>query len=281
VIPAGARTSVLRWFAQRGLTPTVIWEMFLHEEAFGNWGEIDDDLRARFGDDEANAFEAAIRAHQERDRHRMVSSSNVNYEAEPALMAIPAPWFLNAIEYAIRDSVGYAPFDSVNEINRIFAKVGASYRFSFSGQAEWHGDTGVYEQVLNPALNALADARLAGCASEFHAALNHLKGGTEKDREDAVEESGKAVESAMKVLLDAHGVTRQGNETAFPLFELLVTHSVCPREADNATLGAARIRNNLGAHGTGSTPRVVPDGVPELAVNAAATAIRYLADQLP
>jgi hypothetical protein len=85
----------------------------------------------------------------------------------------------------------------------------------------------------------------------------------------------------MKVLLDAHKITRTGNETAFPLFELLVTNSVCPREADSAVLGAARVRNNLGAHGTGAHPRVIPPGVPELAVNAAATAIRYLADLLP
>ncbi len=85
----------------------------------------------------------------------------------------------------------------------------------------------------------------------------------------------------MKVLLDARGVSRTGKETAFPLFGLLVSHNICPSEADNAVLGAARIRNNLGGHGTGATPRVVPDGVPELAVNAAATAIRYLADLLP
>ena len=181
----------------------------------------------------------------------MSAVSGVNYAAEPALMAIPAPWFLSAAEYAVALNSRYGIDPAlVDEINATFQKIGASYRFSYSGQAEWHGDTGVYEHVLTPALDALSDPRLAGCASEFHAALSHLTAGTAKDREDAVEESGKAVESAMKVLLDARSVSRKGNEAAFLLFELLVNNGLCPREADNALLGAARLRNNLGGHGT-------------------------------
>ncbi|HJQ52087.1 MAG TPA: hypothetical protein VJ838_16435, partial [Gaiellaceae bacterium] len=216
-IPTGARTALLSWFAGHGVGATVIWETFLQREAFGSWQEIDEDVRARFGDDEADAFATAMNAHFERERHRMVAAGGVNYDAEPALKALPAPWFVNALEYALAfGGYGGVNFDGVKEINRVFQKVGASYRFGFDGQAQWHGDPGVYEQVLNPALAALADARLAGCASEFHAALRHLTAGTEKDREDAVEESGKAVESAMKVVLDSHSVARQGNETAFP-----------------------------------------------------------------
>ena len=76
-------------------------------------------------------------------------------------------------------------------------------------------------------------------------------------------------------------MTLEGKETAFPLFELMVTSGICPREADHAVLGAARLRNVQGGHGTGAQPRVVTPGVPELAVHAAATAIRYLAALLP
>jgi hypothetical protein len=81
--------------------------------------------------------------------------------------------------------------------------------------------------------------------------------------------------------VDERGVTRTGKEAAYALFGLLVGGGVCPAEAENAVLGVAKIRNNMGAHGTGASPRVVPSGVPELAVNTAASAIRYLADQLP
>jgi hypothetical protein len=279
-VPTGARRSIFSWFQGQGISTTIIWETFLREEALGTWQELEEDLRARFGDQEADAFTTAMKAHFRRDGQRIVHSAMVNPLAEPALLALPAPWFLNGVEYALR-MIQYDQFGGVNEINRVFQKVGASYRFDYSGNAEWHGDTGVHEAVIRPALDALGDPRLAGCASEFHPALNHLRGGTAKDREDAVEESGKAVESAMKAVLDARKVKRTGKEAAYALFDRLVDNGVCPREAENAVLGAARIRNNLGAHGTGALPRVIPDGVPELAVNSAATAIRYLADQLP
>jgi hypothetical protein len=88
----------------------------------------------------------------------------------------------------------------------------------------------------------LADPRLAGCAPEYHAALNHMRGGTAKDQEVVIDESGKAVESALNVLLGERGVTLTGKETAFPLFKLLVDNGICPQEADNAVLGVARIR---------------------------------------
>ncbi len=281
-IPHGARQSILVTLQTHlGISPTMVWETFLHQEAFGTWQEIDNDLRARLGDDTADEFDAAMRAHWERDRHRMAARSGVNYDAEPALMALPAPFFLTAIEHVLTRPHTIVEPAALTAINNALNKVGASYRFDWRGQADWHGDPGVREAVVQPALAALADPRLTGCASEYHAALNHMRGGTAKDLEDVVEESGKAVESAMKVLLDERGVTRTGKETAFPLFDMLVDNGICPREADNAVLGVARIRNNLGGHGTGAQPRVLPDGIPELAVNTAATAIKYLADQLP
>jgi hypothetical protein len=279
-IPTGARTSILSWFGAHGFSPTTIWETSLREEAFGAWGEIDDDIRSRFGDEEADVFAAEMTKHWEREKRRMAFAGGVNYDAEAALQAIPAPWFLNAVEYSLKRA-RYNLVDGVNEINRVCNKVGASYRFSFTGEAAWHGDAGIHDAVIRPALDALGDTRLAGCASEFNAALAHLRGGTAKDLEDAIEESGKSVESAMKVLLDERGVTRTGKEAAYALFGLLVGGGVCPAEAENAVLGVAKIRNNMGAHGTGASPRVVPSGVPELAVNTAASAIRYLADQLP
>ena len=281
-IPQGARRAILTVLQNGGSSPTTVWQLFLHNETFDRWDEIYDDIAARLGEEASQEFENAMTAFRIRDKHRMWANPGVNYDADPALLALPAPYFLTAVEYALVSLRGGAyGIQVMNEINAALNKVGASYRLDFNGQACWHGDTGVHDQVVRPALDALADPRLAGCASEYHAALNHMRGGTAKDLEDVIEESGKAVESAMKVVLDEHGVTRTGKETAFPLFKMLVDNGICPQEADNAVLGVARIRNNLGGHGTGAQPRVLPDGTPELAVNSAATAIKYLAEQLP
>jgi hypothetical protein len=281
-IPNGARTTILMAVNQRtGMSPTHVWETFIRKEALGTWQEIDEDIRARMGNEAADAFGLAMKQHRERDRNRMHGMPGVNYDAEPALQALPAPFFLTAMEYAFHAYGGVVQPDLLNEVNNALNKVGASYRFDWSGNADWHGDKGIHDAVVKPALAALADPRLAGCASEYHAALNHMRAGTAKDLEDAIEESAKAVESAMKVLLDARKVKRTGKEAAHALFQLLVDKGICPPEADNAVLGAARFRNNLGGHGTGAQPRVLPDGVPDMAVNSAATAIKYLADLLP
>jgi hypothetical protein len=85
----------------------------------------------------------------------------------------------------------------------------------------------------------------------------------------------------MKVLIDERHVSRTGKETARPLFDLLRDNGIVEAEADNAVLGAARIRNQWGGHGAGATPRTPPPGLAALAVHAAATAIAYLSARLP
>ena len=171
-----------------------------------------------------------------------------------------------------------APLDY---LNGLFARRQINYRFTEDGRAEWHGDEGAYRQIIRPALNALDDDRLDGCRDEFEAALGHLRAGTAKDREDAIEEAGKAVESAMKVVLAARGVERTGNETAEPLWNLLRANDIVPAKTKDAILAPSRLRNEYGGHGAGEAVREIPEGIPELAVRSAAGAVAYLAARLP
>ncbi|MES1246189.1 MAG: hypothetical protein ABUS54_00770 [Actinomycetota bacterium] len=130
-------------------------------------------------------------------------------------------------------------------------------------------------------MDALTDPRLAGAEAEFEQAMQHLRDGSEKDIEDAIDEAAKSVEGAMKVLLDAHGVDLTGKETAWPLFGVLTKSVIVEAEAENAVLGAARVRNEWGGHGAGASPRATPPGLAELAVHGAASAVTYLASRLP
>jgi hypothetical protein len=127
----------------------------------------------------------------------------------------------------------------------------------------------------------LEDSRLDGCRQEFEAALGHLRSGTPKDYEDAIEEAGKAVESAMKVALDAHSVVRSGSETAEPLWNLLRDSGITAPKTKDAILSTSRVRNEYGGHGQGQHVRQIPGGITELAVRAAASAIAYLGSLLP
>ena len=181
-ITDGARKALLAWFVNHGLTLDQIWGFVITNELYGTWDEMYDDMRSRFDPAEADVFKQAMDEHFRRQNKQRVSQPTLN--AEPALLSIPAPLFLDALEHASKaiGMFGITPFDTVNEINRVFTKIGANYQFNYNGQAEWHGDAGTYETVIHRVLDASTDPRLTGVASEYHAALSHLRNGTEKDR---------------------------------------------------------------------------------------------------
>jgi hypothetical protein len=127
----------------------------------------------------------------------------------------------------------------------------------------------------------LGDARLAGARTEYEDALAGLRVGKQKSLEDAIEESAKAVESTMKVLIDETGLQRTGKETADPLIKILSAGAVVPRHVDQLLFAAARIRNAAGGHGAGGTPRHTPQDLATACVAAAGVAISYLGNKFP
>jgi hypothetical protein len=164
----------------------------------------------------------------------MSSVAGKDYAAEPALKCIPVPFFLDVIEDGTRlqaeSWTGSIP-STIDEVNRLFKRRGIFYQMQ-SMRIQWVGDPGLHHGVVKPALEVLSDQRLVGAAAEFSAALAHLRAGSLKDREDAIDEAAKSVESAMKAVCDAHGIQRKGNETADPLFKLLDDGGVAVHEAD-------------------------------------------------
>ncbi len=208
---------------------------------------------------------------------------------------VPAPHYLDYLELALEkyardraivqvdyiDIIEDPRIAPIGYLNELFAARRIDYRFDENGRARWHGDAGAYCEIIRPALDALDDDRLAGARQEFESALGHLRSGTPKDQEDAIEEAGKAVESAMTVLLDSHRVTRSGNETAEPLWNLLRENEIIPPKTNDAVLSTSRLRNEYGGHGQGAEIREIPVGIPALAVRSAAATIAYLAELLP
>jgi len=281
-IPVGVRSSILSIVAGEGVSPTWMWQAFLRHWGYRMWQEIIDDIRERMGDEQAAEFQTPIAVALQKDKDRWYAAPGKDYLAEPALLALPEPMFLDAVEFGLKHIGPYAGGNPlVKEINALFARRGIYLRFDDWGNASWVGDPGNYGMVIEPALAALGDARLQGARGEFEAALRHLRGGSHKDLEDAIEEAGKSVESVMKVLLDEKGVTRSGRDTAFPLFDLLRDNAIVEAEADHAVLAAARIRNQWGGHGSGAAQRQPPLDLADLAVRSAASAIVLLAGRLP
>ena len=155
------------------------------------------------------------------------------------------------------------------------------YRLDRDVKLHFEGDPTVRDLVVAPALAALGDPRLAGARSEFEDALTKLGAGRPKDVEDAIEESRKAVESAMKVACDEHGLQRAEKDTTEPLIQILVAGGVVEAQTDNVLRAAARIANALASHGAGAVVRQVPDEPLRPRFRRRRLRSRYLAARLP
>jgi hypothetical protein len=292
-VPEGVRRAILNWFqANCDISPKVIGHWLLAEEGFGSWSDLAGALGDWFGASARNDLLAALRRLNE--RRWVADPPGVDPYAVQAICVLPTALFLTAVEGAVQMAQqNVLPFDhdlaflgtditppAVAEVNRLFDKHGVTYRMTRDGQIVWHGDEGAYSVVVAPALVALRDARLVGARAEFEASLLHLREGTDKGREDAIEEAGKAVESSMKVVLDGRGIPRDPKLGAEQLWDLLKGNGLVGKYTKDAILAASRIRNELGGHGAGSAPREIAERDAELCVRAAATAIVFLASLL-
>lgn len=196
-------------------------------------------------------------------RQRMAAESLPRY----ALIAAPDAEFVNGVEVALKMVAARfaepgtargseAQYELGSHIDELFSKRGVPYSFE-GGKFVWAGDRAVREVVVEPALEALVGSRLAGASAEFDAALRHLRAGTQKDLEGAIEEAAKSVESALKVLAVETNTVVSADATVKPLFDALRDAGVVPPYIDNLIQAAARIRNKLGAHGAGAEPRQI------------------------
>ena len=142
---------------------TSIWTWLKRLHAWGTVNDVKDDIAERFSDEEATTFyEAIVRVGNA--RRNAASVGGVDYDARPALLNVPAPFFLDALEYVVSQATGtygayglpgYTQADAIHEINRQFAVRGVWFEMSANGRAEWHGDQHIFTEILAPALAAL------------------------------------------------------------------------------------------------------------------------------
>ena len=292
-IPLGVRRAIDSWLVERDVDPQEIRRRWFQRRGYGDVLDVEEDVRERWGAETATALHGALEADPLVDQ-TYVGDAWRNAATLIVYRYVPASLYLDYVELAIEkyvrdraiieaeyadyiDDPMVAPFEYVNGL---FETRGIDYRLDERGRMVWHGDSGVYAEVVQPALDALVDARLAGCREEFEAALGHLRRGTPKEFEDAIEEAWKSVESAMKVLLDAYQLPRPERETTEPLWIALRDGGVVETPTRDAIVATSRIRNEWG-HGQGGEVRVIPEGIPALAVQSAAAAIVFLASRLP
>jgi hypothetical protein len=292
-IPSGVRRALLDWFGEHDVEPREIWRLLNREVGWGSPQDVVDDVAERFGSEAAERVSIALK--EEAKIRRPVSWDHMPRYTSSGLDTVPAALFLDALEIGVGLSakeykswsdgtVDYIEFfkdAAIEEINRLFAVRGIEYRFGEDGKAMWHGDEGAYREVIAPALAALADVRFKGAQQEFGDALVALRQGTRVGHKNAIRDASNAVESAMKSLLDEHGVPRTGQEAAQQLSALLLSAEIVAANTQDTICAAPRLRNKYGGHGPNPKPTAVPIGIPDLTVQAAATALTYLSRLFP
>jgi HEPN domain-containing protein len=122
-----------------------------------------------------------------------------------------------------------------------------------------------------------------GPRDDFERALRKRRTGATKDLEDAIIAAAKAVESVLKVLYDEHGVKKPAKHELAGLFNGLARPEVAVLTGyvQQLVLAVGEPRNHMAGHGPGSDVRDVPEDLADASIAAAATAISYLAHQLP
>jgi hypothetical protein len=122
-----------------------------------------------------------------------------------------------------------------------------------------------------------------GARDEFLSAHRHYRNG---DHEEAITEAAKSFESTMKAICDRKGWAYVKGARASDLLKVLRARSLWPDYLDGsfdqliATLnsGLPQVRNDIGAHGQGTTKRETPAYVAAYALHLAAAKIVLMAE---
>lgn len=224
------------------------------------------------------------------DKYR---SAMVDHGRRLALLAIPDPEFLTAIEHTVAAHAGLnkTARRSCEALVRYADAAMRAHAVPFAANPDgrtfrWTGDRVLHDTAITPALRALADPRLTVARDEFGDALVKRRSGRASDMRDAVHEAANAVESVMEVLLVEHQIPQPGKQTAVARFNRLTdptartAGALLPGHIQQLVLAAAEIRNHEGGHTQGATISTPTPAMADAAIGAAASAITVLATYL-
>jgi len=128
-IPIGMRRAFLEIVTQYGLSKTEVWDMLRLQFGWGDWMDAGTDFKGRYGSDAQDYYDRFHQIEGEKRGRRFVPPHRA--ESEPALLSVPLPFFLTAIELslsqlrdeAIRERT-YFSTDPRDQINTILTKRG-------------------------------------------------------------------------------------------------------------------------------------------------------------
>ena len=196
-----------------------------------------------------------------------------------------------AIDKVIRDNYEYtsrterqtSPDDAISEANDRFKENGVGYQY-VSGQILRVDSQYAHAEIVKPTLNLLSSQKFKGANEEFLKAHEHYRNGRNKE---CLNECLKAIESTMKIICHEKGWVFNANDTSKKLIQICFTNNLIPAFIQNQFTslislmesGIPTVRNRLGGHGQGTTPKTVDDEITRYALNLTGSNIILLIEQ--
>jgi hypothetical protein len=171
---------------------------------------------------------------------------------------------------------------AISELNARFKEHGIGFQYA-DGQIIRIDSELIHSNVVKPALKLLQSADFNGAQHEFLSAHAHYRVGEFKE---ALVDSLKAIESALKVICDKRGWTYDAKATCSKLIEVCFNNGLIPDfwqqhfNALRSTLesGVSTARNRPGGHGQGTAITSVPDYLAAFVLHQTASAIVFLVE---
>ena len=257
-----------------------IWRDAIGEPNYEAWRDLHDSVAREHG-----VFELAAGADNfERcTRHLLAASVEATLDlVEASFVYIDriARNFggVEAFEYQIRVTAD----EAIEELNERFRRAGVGYQFEGGIIVRVDSEL-IHREVVRPALRYLHQPGFDGPREEFLRAHACYRAG---DSKEAVTNANNAFESTLKAICDQRGWTYDSGATASRLLKVVHANGLLPDYLDAsfdqlaATLksGLPKVRNEVGAHGHGSTPLETPDYVAAFALHLAAAKILFLVE---
>ncbi|MDN3688671.1 abortive infection family protein [Cyclobacterium jeungdonense] len=174
------------------------------------------------------------------------------------------------------------PDEAIDELNKRFKEEGIGYCFE-SGEIIKIDSTYIHSEITKPTLALISNKKFLGANDEYLTAHEHYRHGRNKE---CLAECLKAFESTLKIICKEKGWNFKETDTSKKLIQICFDNELVPAFTQNQFTslrsllesGIPTLRNKLGGHGQGQTPKVVDDEMTRYALNLTGTNIIFLVE---
>jgi hypothetical protein len=183
----------------------------------------------------------------------------------------------------LESDVERKPDDVISELNARLREAAVGYEFTEGVMIRKDSEI-VHRDVVIPALQLLKNPRFVAADKEYREAHEAFRYGR---LEDCIVNCGKALESVLKVIGAARSWKVKDTDPASKLIRAAVEAGFLAQHSETSLNHLAgliesstpTVRNKMGGHGAGATPRIIPAHLAAFQLHQTAAVILFLAEQ--